>query len=292
MGQTHEERPRHAATTVGPLLGPARRRLLAGIAAAWLAVAAGLYGSPAGGARPGGAGSTGLNDPGTPVGANTVVVTHWAGGHLMPDHLLPKFAREFNAGDRRTASGKRIEVRLAKQDSFEQVDRIELGLRLGQMPDPSFGEPVVVTPVVDHWLGELNERAGRTVVDLDQTQDLAIAWTGIATYREMAECLGWPQRDVGYAEIMALISDPRGWAACPTARAAWGQRPLMSYTDPSTSSTARSMLFGLYSAAAGKPSNQLTPADVDDSRVAEYVKRFQRAGSTATSRTRCCCSPR
>src|SRR4051794_9078518 len=41
----------------------------------------------------------------------TVVVTHWANGHMTSDMLLPAFAREFNAAGHTTPSGKRIEVR-------------------------------------------------------------------------------------------------------------------------------------------------------------------------------------
>src|SRR3712207_8077459 len=38
-----------------------------------------------------------------------------------------------------------------------------------------------------------------------------------------------------------------------SARAEWGQTPLLSFTDPDSSSTGRSMVYSLYSIAAGKP---------------------------------------
>ena len=108
------------------------------------------------------------------------------------------------------------------------------------------------------------------------TKSLARTWIGIATLREMAQCLGWPDREIGFGDIIALRANPRGWASCPTARAEWGQTPLLSFTDPDSSSTGRSMIYSLYSIAAGKSPDQLTPSDVTKPDVIEYVRRFQR----------------
>ena len=223
--------------------------------------------------------------PNAPVPSNTVVVVHWAAGHLMPpDRLLPVFARQFNESDRRIASGKRIQVRPVLVDSPTQTDVLVTSVQRGSVAGssrsefsmPELGEPTVVTPVTDHWLAQLNYRAGGTVVDLSSTEELAIAWTGVATYRGMAECLGWPNKPIGYADILALRRDPKGWASCPKARAEWGQEPLMSFSDPNSSSTGRSVLFSLYSVGAGKPANQLSPADVADPKVTQFVRDFQK----------------
>ena len=99
---------------------------------------------------------------------------------------------------------------------------------------------------------------------------------GIVTYETMAKCLGWPEKEIGYADIMALRNDPDGWKSfdCPDA-VRWGQRPLMAFTDPTTSSTGRSLLLALYSFAAGKLPEQLTLEDVEQDAVVSYVKEFQ-----------------
>lgn len=225
--------------------------------------------------------------PNAPAPPNTVAVVHWAAGHLMPSdppRLLPVFARQFNEAGHRTASGKRIEVRPVLVDSATQASALVTSIQRGAVTGagrsefsmPELGEPTIVTPVADHWLSEVNYRAGQTVVDLSRTEELAIAWTGIATYRGMAECLGWPNKEIGYADIVALRHNPRGWASCPTAKAEWGQQPLMSYSDPNSSSTGRSVLFALYSAAAGKSADRLSRADVADPRVVQLVQNFQK----------------
>ena len=138
-------------------------------------------------------------------------------------------------------------------------------------------DPTIVTPSAAHWLVPVNDAAGRTVVDLSDTESRSIAraYIGIVTYREMAECLGWPEKELGYADIIALRDDPQGWAKYPCAKAEWGKRPLVAFTDPSTSSTGRSVLFTLYAIAAGKTPERLTVADVSNPDVTAYVKQFQ-----------------
>ena len=96
----------------------------------------------------------------------------------------------------------------------------------------------------------------------------------IFTYRGMAECLGWPERLVGWADIIALAESPAGWATCPTARLDWGEKPLVVFADPAVSSTALSTLQILHVVAAGKPAEQLTMADTENPKVRDFVRRF------------------
>ena len=216
----------------------------------------------------------------------TVVVTHWANGHMTNAALLPTFAREFNAAGHVTRSGKRIEVRPIEVNSgaitCQLIRRANPGTGCpenegtGGRDADKQPDPTIVTPAADHWLGEVNHVVGREVIDLTNTKSLATTWIGIATLREMAQCMGWPEKEIGFSDIIALRADPRGWASCPTAKAEWGQTPLLSFTDPDSSSTGRSMVYSLYSIAAGKPPEQLSQADVTNPDVTEFVRRFQR----------------
>ena len=210
-----------------------------------------------------------------PFQGPTVTVVHWTNSHLMPDGLLPKMAEQFNKEGHRTKSGERIKVDVfvtgSPAGAADLLSRAVHGLPIKRdMPDP-----VIFTPHVDHWLVQVNHRAGRTIVDLENTESIARSFIGIITYRDMAECLGWPEKKLGYADIIALRADPEGWAKYDCAKSEWGQRPLVSFTDPTTSSTGRSVLFTLYSLAAGKPPEELTPDDVAKPEVTAYVKDFQ-----------------
>ena len=113
------------------------------------------------------------------------------------------------------------------------------------------------------------------MVNLDTAESIVRPVIGIVTYEDMAKCLGWPEKEIGYADIIALRNDPQGWKSYPCAKGIWGQRPLVAFTDPTTSSTGRSLLLGLYSIAAGKPPEELTPEDVGKDEVVGYVKQFQ-----------------
>jgi len=206
----------------------------------------------------------------------TVEVVHWSNTHLMREGLLPVMAEQFNEAGHSTESGKRIVVNVFSTGSGkgarDLISRATHGVPLQQeLPDP-----VIFTPHVDHWLVDVNYEVGRVVVDLNAAQSIARSFIGIVTYRDMAECLGWPEKEFGCADIIALRADPQGWARYECAKSAWGQRPLVSFTDPTSSSTGRSVLFTLYSIAAGKPPEQLKLTDVTDPVVIGYVKQFQR----------------
>ncbi len=235
-----------------------RRSLLAAIAAGWVVCTALFLGV-------------------APAPAPTVRVVHWANGHVMDPVLLPAFAARFNSAGYHTRSGSRIEVEPYLVNSGiirqEVVRRSQTGVPINR----SLPDPTVITPAAEHWLYEINRAVARTVIDVPSTRSLVTTWIGIATYREMAECLGWPDQKVGYKDVVALALDPAGWGSRPCARAEWGNEPLLTFTDPNLSSTGRSVLFSLYTLAAGKPAHQLTEGDVLGQPVSEYIRGLQRS---------------
>jgi Ca-activated chloride channel family protein len=157
--------------------------------------------------------------------------------------------------------------------SGRRINLIDLS---GGYVKPGYADPTIVTPSDAHWMVSVNHEVGHDVVDLHNALSIVRPVIGIVTYEAMARCLGWPDKEIGYADVIALRNDPRGWASYPScARAEWGQRPLVAFTDPTTSSTGRSVLLSLYSIASGKPPEDLTPEDVSDPAVVAYVKQFQ-----------------
>jgi Ca-activated chloride channel family protein len=220
-----------------------------------------------------------------PPPPSTVVVVHWANGHVMTPALLESFARTFNGEDHRTASGKRIEVRPVLVNSSVIAEGLIARIKPGAASieceatgcvDPrNLPDPTVVTPAADHWLSQLNYEVGRSVINLNGTQSMATARIGIATLGKMAACLGWPEKEVGLGDVLALRADPRGWETCADAEARWGKKPLVAFTDPHSSSTGRSLLYGLFAIAANKAPAALTDADVANTTVREYIRRFQ-----------------
>jgi Ca-activated chloride channel family protein len=208
-------------------------------------------------------------------GGDTITVVQWANSHVTRPGLLNQMADQFNKEGHRTQAGNKIEIKVYSRDSVVQADELLSRASQGVPLDRELPDPTVVTPQSVEWLIQVNQGAGRNVVDISNSRTIATALAGIVTYRDMAQALGWPGKDIGYADIIALRNDPRGWSSIPNAKAEWGRKPLLAYTDPTTSTTGRSVLFSLYAIGAGKPLEQLTQADVTDPKVVDYVKQFQ-----------------
>ena len=216
----------------------------------------------------------------------TVQVNPWTTGHLTRDGLLKDMAKEFNKAGHRIGSDTRIVVEVYDAPSELQGKYLSELLRFGTRRDlhketngyvvANIPDPVIVTPSSAHWLVTTNYEVGRSVVDLDAAESIVRPVIGIVTYEEMARCLGWPEKEIGFADIIDLKNDPRGWASYPScAKSEWGQRPLLAFTDPTTSSTGRSLHLALYAFAANKSPQDLTVDDVNDPEVVAYVKAFQ-----------------
>jgi len=204
-----------------------------------------------------------------------VVVVHWSNSHLMRPGLMTDMAARFNNENHRTASGRPIKVQVLNHGSAEQSDDLTSRINSRVRIRMAYPDPVIVTPSSADWLVRTNHDVGRTVVDIASSRSIVKALIGIVTYQDMAEALGWPNKQIGYEDIIALRDGPLGWASYPAAKSEWGRRPLLAFTDPITSTTGRSVLFSLHAIAAGKTTEQLSLADVSDPEVVAYVKNFQ-----------------
>ena len=224
-------------------------------------------------------------DPGPPP--PTVEVVHWTTGHLTREGLLFDMEKEFNDAQHTTADGTLIKVTVFNVPSEMIGTYLSTRIRTGQilnMHEMTNGyvredivDPTIVTPSSAHWLSSTNYEIGLTgrpeVVDLEAAEPIVRPVIGIVTYRDMAMCLGWPTREVGFQDIIDLRTN--GWGSMPCAKPSWGTTPLLAYTDPVTSSTGRSLLLSLYAMAAAKEPQALTLADVTNDSVVRYVKDFQ-----------------
>jgi Ca-activated chloride channel family protein len=205
----------------------------------------------------------------------TVEVIQWGNGHVMWPQLMPGMAKQFNEAGYKTKSGKTIVVKVVNVGSAEQSDDLITRINTGRPSNSSLPDPTIVTPSSADWLVRANYETKSIVVDIPSSRTVAKSFIGIVTYENMARALGWPEKEIGYADIIALRKNPQGWASVPGARAEWGQEPLFAFTDPITSTTGRSLLFGLYGIGASKTPEQLTTTDVTDTKVTDYIKDFQ-----------------
>ena len=214
----------------------------------------------------------------------TVEIVQWSNSHPMRKGLLPDMAKAFNREHHKTAAGQIIKVVVLQCDSKQQTEDLVSRVTGGGPASDGCGkkdspapEPTIVTPQSDDWLTEINHRARSDVIDIPATRSIAETWLGIVTYRDMAKCLGWPDKQLGYGDILELRADPKGWGSRDCASAAWGTTPLLAFTNPSQSTSGRNVLVSLYAIAAHKAPADLTVADIDRPEVLKYVKQFQEA---------------
>ncbi len=206
--------------------------------------------------------------------APTVQVAQWANAHVMGDQLLPAFAARFNAAGYRAPDGSVIQVTPTQANSGEITGR----LRTMALDGPTSGEtgPVLVTPAADHWMVDLTHDVGWPMADDRSTKPIATTYLGIVTTRDMAQCLGWPQREIGFEDIIRLGIQSNGWRQYPCAKPEWGSDVLLAFTYPDRSSTARSLLYTFYGIAAHKSVEELTLDDVRNPEVSGLIGAFQR----------------
>jgi Ca-activated chloride channel family protein len=91
--------------------------------------------------------------------------------------------------------------------------------------------------------------------------------------RPMAQALGWPEAEIGWADVLALVENPEGWGAY--GHPEWGEFKL-GKTNPNFSTSGLSATVAIYYAATGKLGG-LTLEDVASAEVADFVRRVEAA---------------
>ena len=136
-------------------------------------------------------------------------------------------------------------------------------------------QPVVWSPAGSAWGAVLDQRLA------DQGQG-GMAGEGqsfmntplvIAMPQPMAEALGWPNTDLGWSDILALVENPDGWAAYDHPE--WGPFRL-GKTNPNFSTSGLSALIAQNYAAAGK-NRDLTLEDLDRPEVEAFNRTIESA---------------
>jgi Ca-activated chloride channel family protein len=117
--------------------------------------------------------------------------------------------------------------------------------------------PVVWSPASSFWARLLDHDADRDFAPADNPSIVRTPLV-LAMWEPMARALGWPKRPIGYADVLRLAQDPRGWAAY--GHPEYGKFKLV-HTNPSVSTAGLEMVTAAYYAATGKKEG-LTMADV------------------------------
>jgi Ca-activated chloride channel homolog len=172
---------------------------------------------------------------------------------------------EFNQSARKTASGKTIRVEPVPMGSGEIIEETLAG-RL---------EAHLVSPASKAFITLANARqqakAGRPLVP--DTKDLVMSPVVIAMWKPMAEALGWPDKPVGWEDVIALTREPTGWASKGFPQ--WG-RFKFGHTHPEYSNSGLMSVIAQTYAGADKTQG-LTPADLALPAVAAEMGEIQKS---------------
>jgi len=161
--------------------------------------------------------------------------------------LLTQLAMDFNESD---------DAQLGDQCLFARVQSKSSGaaaqlLASGWDEEIEGPRPVIWSPAASTWGTVLTQRLtsqGNAAMTTDFVS-FQLTPLVIAMPRPMADALGWPEEQIGFADILALSQDPAGWAAY--GHPEWGEFRL-GKTNPNFSTSGLSALIAQAYAANGK----------------------------------------
>ena len=165
----------------------------------------------------------------------------------------------FNRSGAKTQSGKPIFVRALPMGSGETVDNILSGRLQAHLASPASAAFVK--------LGNAESRA-KTGKDLiGSTDNLVLSPVVIAMWKPMAEAIGWGKKPLGWADILALARNEKGWKAYGYPQ--WGKFKF-GHTHPEFSNSGLISLFAEAYAASGKTAG-LKLADLEKPQTKQFV---------------------
>jgi Ca-activated chloride channel homolog len=184
--------------------------------------------------------------------------------------LLTKLASEFN-GSSAAKQGGCATVHVTKKSSGAGATALVGGWRDTNVDGP---QPVIWTPSSSLWGGVVNQRranAGDPAIVPATGQSFMQTPLVIAMPKPMAQALGWPDTPIGYADLLKLAQDPKGWAS--KGHPEWGPFRL-GKTNLNFSTSALAATTAQYYAATGKV-RDLTLEDLDRPDVQAFSKNVE-----------------
>ena len=182
--------------------------------------------------------------------------------------VLTALAQDFNASKAARLDGRCVQVRPYTKASGSAAALLTAG-----WPDPATNgaQPVVWSPAASAWAAIVNARTGRVVAP--PSKPFMLTPLVIAMPKPMADALGYPAKPVGFADIVALAKDPKGWASY--GHPEWGPFRL-GKTNPNYSTSGLNFTIAQYYAATQKTSG-LTTEDLDRPDVVSFAQSVESA---------------
>ena len=169
----------------------------------------------------------------------------------------------FNQSAAQTAGHKTIVVKAIPKGSGECIDDILSGAEHDDLTSPASN--------VFIKLGNAKSRAASGQDLIGTTQNLLLSPVVIAMWKPMAEAIGWGKKPIGWADVLALAQNPKGWSAYGFPQ--WGSFKF-GHTHPAYSNSGIISLIAENYAASGKVRG-LTLADVQNPKTRAFVSGIE-----------------
>ncbi len=231
-----------------------------------LAVVMGLAAACKKSEPPGGAsGASGASDPPVDGPAVTLAVAYSSEKKAWMQAEIEAFL----ATQPRLPSGARIAIRATSLGSGEAATAILDGSLQAHVFSPA---STAYLTVLNHgWMTSAATPHGKPLAPT--SEPLVLSPIVIAMWKPMAEALGWPGKDLGWADIIKITKDPAGWGAL--GHPEWGAFKL-GHTHPEFSNSG--LLAVLAEAYAGaKKTRDLGRADLDSPATKAFIGDVEQA---------------
>lgn len=107
---------------------------------------------------------------------------------------------------------------------------------------------------------------------LDKKSDaLVLSPLVVATWKPMAEALGWPKQSLAWSDFLSVSTDPKGWGG--KGHPEWGRFKL-AHTHPETSNSGFLAVLAESYAGAGK-TRDLTTGDLDAPKTRAFLAEVE-----------------
>jgi Ca-activated chloride channel homolog len=133
-------------------------------------------------------------------------------------------------------------------------------------------KPVAWSPASSLWGRLLNFEADQPYTAEDAPSIVRTPLV-IAMWEPMARALGWPKKQLGFADVLKLATSGKGWAAY--GKPEFGSFKLV-HTNPDFSTAGLSATVAEYFAALGKKEG-LTEKDIADPKARKQVRDIERS---------------
>jgi Ca-activated chloride channel homolog len=179
---------------------------------------------------------------------------------------LEEQLRAFAGTSPRTAAGRPITVEATAGGSGEALQAIVAGTARPHVFSPASSAYLAL---LDRALSGQGPRPSRGAVS--RCEPLVLSPVVVAMWRPMAEALGWPEKRLGWKDLLAVAAKPGGWAALE--RPEWGAFKL-GHTHPESSNSGLLAVLAEAYAGAGKVRG-LSVEDLAAPRTRGFVEKVE-----------------